>query len=112
MPTIQGVTSIAAGGTNTNVLSGSAYEYLPRRAIVEIAVVGDTDGDLRATVQSGNDVLLEESSISRQNRVPVYPDDFNLEDVAEAGDRLKIAARNTDATNANNLFWSLRITFV
>lgn len=111
MPTIQGVTSIAAGSTNSNVLSGSVYEYLPADCHVEIAVVGDTAGDLRATVMSGSDTLLQESPISRQNRMPIYPDDFSLSDFASGGERLVIAARNTDTVNAENLFWAVKITF-
>lgn len=109
MPTIQGVTSTAAGASTANVLSGSAYEYLPFNARVDIAVVGDAAGEQRVTVQSGSDVLMEESPVSRQARVPVWPDDFSLSDVAEAGDRLKIQVRNTGA-GANNLFWAVRIT--
>lgn len=108
MPTIQGVTSVAAGATNTNVLSGSIYEYLPFNAQVDIAVVGDAAGELRAQVNSGSDTLLEESPISRQARVPVFPDDYSLSDIAVAGERLVIRARNTGA-GANNLFWAVRV---
>lgn len=108
MPSIQGVTNLAAGASNPNVLQGSAYEFLPMHATIKVAVVGDAAGAARATVQSGSDVLLEESPVSRQNRVPVFPDDFGLEDIAAAGDRLKIALRNTGA-GAIDVFWSVRI---
>jgi hypothetical protein len=109
MPTIQGVTSTAAGQTTVNVLSGSVYEYLPWHAQVEFGIVGDAAGEGRATVLSGSDTVLEESSLSRQARFPVYPDDFSLVDVAAAGERLVIKHRNTGA-GANNLFWAVRLT--
>jgi len=109
MPTIQGVTALLTGTTNNNVLAGSIYEYLPFNAQVDIAVVGDAAGELRIAVNSGSDTLLEESPISRANRVPIFPDDYSLTDIAMAGDRLKIAARNTGA-GTNNLFWAVRIT--
>jgi hypothetical protein len=109
MPIIQGVTSTAAGATTINVLSGSVYEYLPYNARLEFGICGDAVGEGRATVLSGSDTVLEESSISRQARFPIYPDDFSLVDVAAAGERLVIRHRNTGA-GANNLFWAVRIT--
>jgi len=109
MPTIRGVTNLLAGIANNNVLSGSAYEFLQFPARIDVAVVGDAAGTARATVQSGSDVLLEESPISRANRVPVWPDDYDLSDVGAPPDRLKIAIRNTGGV-AIDVFWSIRIT--
>lgn len=109
MPTIQGATSVAANSTNNNLVAGSAYEYVPFDCRVDIAIVGDAGGNILSTVQSGSDVLLEESPVSRAARVPVWPDDFSLSDVAAAGDRLKLAARNVSA-GALTVFWAVRIT--
>lgn len=109
MPTIQGVTTLAAGAANNNVLAGSAFEFVGENSRVDIAVVGEAAGTARATVQSGSDVLLEESPISRANRVPIWPDDYSLSDVAVAGDRLKIAARNTGGVSID-VFWAVRTT--
>lgn len=109
MPTIQGVSSTAAGATTQNVLTGSVYEYLPFNARLEFGIVGDAAGEGRVTVLSGSDTVLEESSVSRQARFPVYPDDFSLVDVARAGERVVVRHRNTGA-GANNLFWAVRIT--
>lgn len=105
---IQGVTSVAAGAINNNVLSGSAFEFIRRKSIVRFYVVGDAAGESRATIQSGSEVLLEESPISRAARVPVIPDDLTVEDVAMPNDRLKLALRNTGA-GANNVFWAVEI---
>lgn len=109
MPTIQGVTNLAAGAANNNVLSGSAFEFVGEASRLDIAVVGEAAGTARATVQSGSDVLLEESPISRANRVPVWPDDYSLSDIAVPGDRLKIAVRNTGGV-AIDVFWAVRTT--
>lgn len=109
MPMMKGFISIAAGATNANVLAGSAYEYLPWNAQVEFGVVGDAAGELRCTVQSGSDAILEESPISRAARIPVYPDDYDLVDVAGGGERLVIRVRNT-GVGANTVFWGVRLS--
>ena len=63
--------SFIGGATGTsNVLAGSAYEFAPYHCRVDIALVGDAAGAPRCTVQVGSDVLLEESPVSRQARVP------------------------------------------
>lgn len=108
MPTIRGVTNLAAGVANNNVLAGSAFEFVSTPSRVSVAIVGDAAGAARATVQSGSDVLLEESPVSRQNRVPVFPDDYDLQDIAMPGDRLKVALRNTGGV-AIDVFWAVRI---
>lgn len=111
MPLIQGTTSVAASSVNDNVLSGSQYEYLPFDAQVEFGLVGDANGaDLRVDVYSGSDVLLENAPMSAQARIPLYPDDYNLVDVAAAGERLKIRVRNTSAAGARSINFSVRIT--
>jgi hypothetical protein len=111
MPTVQNRVSVAANSVTDNVLTGSQYEFLPYDANLEFAVVGDTNAtDLRVDVYSGQDVLMENSEPSAQNRMPVYPDDFTLVDQAAAGERLKIRVRNTNGAAARTLFYSLRIT--
>ena len=109
MPTVQGSTSTAAGATTLNVLAGSIYEYLPYNAQLEFGLVAEAAGESRVTVNSGSDTILEESPVSRANRVPIYPDDYPLIDVALAGERIVVRHRNT-GVGANTLFWALRIT--
>lgn len=96
MPVIKKSASIAAGATVDNALSGSAFEYLPYNAQVRYAVIGSGTG-IVATVQSGSDVLMEESPISTQNRFGLFPDDFDLSDVAAGGERQIVKLRNTSA---------------
>ncbi len=111
MPLIQGQVSIAAASVNENVLANSQFEYLPYDASVEFGLVGDANAaDLRLDVFSGQDVLAEAMQPSAQNRMPVYPDDYSLTDVAAAGERLKVRARNTNAGAARTLNFAIRIT--
>lgn len=108
MPIIQSSVSIAANTTNDNVITGSQYEFLPYNAYVEVGLVGSATG-LEADAYSGSDTLCERMGLSTQNRVPVYPDDFTLNDVAAAGERLKIRVSNTTG-GALTCFYSVKIT--
>lgn len=107
---MQGSTSVGAGATNDNILAGQQWEFLPFNALLEFGLVGDANGrDLRVSVYSGNDTLLEESPVSFANRMPVYPDDFTLKDFVAAGARMKVRVRNTNA-GAVVLNWTIRVT--
>lgn len=110
MPVIQGQISVPGVTQIDNVLTGSQYEYLPYNALVEFGLNGDANGvDLRVDVFSGSDVLMESGQMSSQNRVPVFPDDYQLRDVAGQGERLKVRVRNVNAA-ARTLLWAIRIT--
>lgn len=111
MPLIQGSTSVALSSVNDNLLANSQFEYLPYDALVEFGLAGDANAaDMRLDVFSGQDILAEQMTPNAQNRIPVYPDDFILQDVAAAGERLKIRARNTSAAAARVINFSVRIT--
>lgn len=111
MPVIQGSASVAASSVNDNVLQGSQFEFLPYNAAIEFGMCGDANGaDLRVDTYSGQDVLCEQLVPNALNRVPVYPDDFILTDVAGRGERIKLRVRNTSAAGARVLFFSVRIT--
>lgn len=111
MPIIQSSISLPAASTNDNVLAGSQFEFLPYHASLEFGLNGDASGtDLRLDVYSGQDVLLENGTANNLNRVPIFPDDFVLTDVAAAGERIKVRVRNTHATLARTLFYTVRIT--
>lgn len=96
MPTIRVVTPVAILTANSVhfPLQGSQYEYLPFNARVEFAIVtADPLADeVSATVYSGTDVLQQAGPISEKAQ-PVYPDDFLLDDVAAAGERLSVELR-------------------
>lgn len=110
MPIIRKTASLAAGATVDNVLSGSAFEYLPQAAHIQFAVIGSATG-LVATVQSGSDVLQEEAPISTANRFGLFPDDFDLTDVAAGGDRLIVKVRNTSG-GALTYFVTAKVDFI
>ena len=111
MPVIQGSASVAAASVNDNVLAASQFEFLPYDAAIEFGLNGDANGaDLRVDVYSGQDVLMENAPMSAQNRIPVYPDDYQLTDVAAGGERLKVRVRNTNAGAARTIFFAVRIT--
>jgi len=108
MPLIQNSVSVAANATNDNVLTGSQFEFLPFNAFLEFGLVGSAAG-LVADVYSGSDTLCEGIGLSTQNRFPVFPDDFTLQDVAAAGERLKVRIRNTTG-GALTCFYAVRVT--
>lgn len=111
MPMIQSSVSVAASSVNDNVLSGSQFEYLPYNAMLEFGLNGDANGgDLRVDIFSGQDVVTEQLTPSVQARIPVYPDDYVGNDVAAAGERIKIRVRNTSAAGARTIFFAVRIT--
>lgn len=111
MPVIQGSTSVALSSVNDNVLTGSQFEYLPFNAALEFGLNGDANGaDMRVDVFSGQDILMENSPLNTRAVMPIVPDDYILNDVAAAGERLKIRVRNTSAAAARTIFWSVRIT--
>jgi hypothetical protein len=110
MPTIQNRVVVPGLTTVDNVLSGSQYEFLPYDAELNFGLNGDANAtDLRVDVYSGQDVLMENSEPTAQNRMPVFPDDYSLSDVAGAGERIKIRVRNSNAA-PRTLFYALRIT--
>jgi len=110
MPIITTRVSIAAGTVNDNLLSNSQFEFLPYDASLEFGINGDANGqEVIVDVYSGQDVLAESMPLNSQARAPVYPDDFDLTDVAAAGERLKIRARNTGA-GTHVVFTAVRIT--
>ena len=96
MPVIQKELLVAANAVVDNLLSGSAFEFLRQNAVVSIGLTGSATG-LVANIQSGADIVLEESPLIVKATMPVIPDDFAYNDVGVAGDRLVLRVRNTTA---------------
>jgi len=94
MPVIQKEVSIAANSSNENILSGSAFEFLRSNAIVSIGLTGSATG-LVANIQSGADIVLEESAVAIKTTYPIIPDEMYYNDVGVQGDRLVVRVRNT-----------------
>jgi len=94
MPTIKVQTTVAANATVDNVITGNQYEFLPFNAQLDFGIVAAAAG-IVMDVYSGSDTLIEAGSCSAANRSPIYPDDFDLRDVAMGGERIKVRLRNT-----------------
>jgi len=97
---------MTAAGT-ASPLTGSQYEYLPWPAAIAISLNASAANEVVATVTSGADVLMEESVVQVVTlaNVPPAQDQPQLTDVAAAGDRLKIALRETAGNTPVVLGW-------
>jgi hypothetical protein len=93
VPTIQIETSVAAGASNSNLLSGSAYEFLRGPSLISMGVTASATGGF-VTIQSGADVVAEEFSPFVATTYPLIPDHMYYNDVGTMGDRLVIRCRN------------------
>jgi len=96
MPVIQKEISVAANAVNDNILSGSSFEFLRSNSVVSAGLVGSATG-LVANIQSGADIVLEESPLAVKTTMPTVPDEMYYNDVGVAGDRLVVRVRNTTA---------------
>lgn len=93
MPVIQREVSVAAGAVNENLLAGSAFEFARQNSLVSLGVVQSATGGF-CTIQSGADIVAEEFSPAIKTAYPIIPDEMYYADVAAAGDRLVVRARN------------------
>lgn len=96
MPSIVREVSIAAGASNDNLFSGSAYEFANRNRVASIGITAAATGTF-ATLQSGADIVAEEFAPVVKAVMPVIPDDFFFNDVMAMGDRLVLRVRNPTA---------------
>lgn len=93
MPVIQAEVSVAAGALNSNLFAGSAFENSPRRAAVSIGCTAAATGTF-ITLNTGAEVLLEESAPFVLTTFPIIPDHMYYNDIVEAVERLRLSARN------------------
>lgn len=94
MPAIQAEVSIAANTTNPNIFNGSAFEYSRGRQLLSLGVTAAATGT-QVTIQSGADVILEESATYIKTQFPIVPDEMFYNDIMEMFDRLRVQIRNT-----------------
>jgi hypothetical protein len=104
--TSQGTQATGAGATTQNVLSGQIFERSPVSGMVRFSLTGEAAGESRITIYVGGRVVLQESNISRQNRVPIIPDDVLTSAPVRAGEQITVSHRNTGA-GSNTIFWRL-----
>lgn len=89
---------LAAGATNENIFSGSAFEFPESNVIVSIGVVGSV-ASLFCTITAGGVLVLEESEMAISADYPLIPDEFYFNFAALRGQRLVVRARNANAGN-------------
>jgi len=94
MPVVQREVSVAANATNPNLLTGSVFEFARGNILISAGVTAAATGIL-VTINSGSDVVLEESAAVIAARFPIIPDEMYYTDVATAGDRIIVQARNS-----------------
>lgn len=94
MPVIMRQVSVPLNGTVENILAGSAFEFARQNSLVSLGVAAAATGTF-ITFNSGADVVAEEFEPPIKTIYPVIPDEMYFSDVAAAGDRLVVRARNT-----------------
>lgn len=96
MPAIQVEVSVAAAASNSNIFTGSAFEYSRGRNLLSLGITAAATGTF-ITINSGADVILEESPPYVSTLFPVVPDQMFYNDVMEPFDRLRVNVRNPTA---------------
>lgn len=107
MPVIQKKVSIAANTTESNILAGENFEFLPYDAQVEFGMNQSATG-LAVDIHSGQDLLCDsmEPLISA-----TYPnnEEMDFRDLAAAGERMTVKVTNTTA-GALDLYYRVIVT--
>jgi len=98
MPAIQVETTVGNASSNPNLFTGSAFEYARGRTALSLGVVAAVTGSF-ITIQSGGDIILEESPPYVSAVFPIVPDQMFYNDIMEPMDRLRVSARNPTAGN-------------
>ena len=113
MPLIKTKTSVPAGST-VFPWQGNQYEFLPFDAVIEVALVAIDDGTagMIGTVYSGTDVLMQESALDADPNANglKYPDDYDMQDVGAAGERLGCQLTNPAPSGSVDVLTAVRIT--
>ena len=112
MAVIQRTVEIEAGKVNENILSGSAFEFIRGRSIVQMGLTAVDAADVFVTIQAGPTVIAEEFNPVQDSDYPNIPDGFYYSAGAVAGDRLVVRVRNADATNPETVRIVVQITEV
>jgi hypothetical protein len=93
MPVMQREVNVVTLTTNPNLLTGSVFEFARGNVLMMLGVTAAATGSF-VTINSGADVVLEESAPVVATRFPIIPDEMYYADVAAGGDRIIIAVRN------------------
>jgi hypothetical protein len=111
MPILQRTDSVAANAFNSNVWTGTQFEFAPYNALLELSVMGSATG-LQFTFATGADTLSIDQAITvvrAASQYGLYPDDYVVKDIVGGGERIIQAIRNTTA-GALSHFSSIMLT--
>jgi len=104
--TMQDSVSVAANGTNTNVISGQRYDRAPFDAVGNLYCTGSALG-LTAELNLGGVSVTPPTKVNAQNRLPVVPDDILVQGwEAPNGKLVQLTVVNTTA-GALTFFWRI-----
>ena len=107
--TMQDSVSVAANGTNTNVVSGQRYDRVPFNAIGNLFCTGSALG-LTAELNIGGNSITPPTKVNAQNRLPVVPDDILTQEwEAPEGKLVQVTVVNTTA-GALTFFWRIDLS--
>lgn len=110
MPTMKVTTTNMAANSTNFPLQGQQFEYLPYNAQLHFAVIANA-ATVDVQVFSGQDVLQQSGPpVVKTTIATVWPDDFLLDDVAGAGERLSVVLRETGAIATTDAETTVRIT--
>jgi len=97
MPIFQHSETITAGATNTNIMSGSKFEFLPRNSVIRVYAVQDS-GDLATLDFSLGNVVVGEDLALFQVTAGTGPnrnESLLAQGAGMAGDRIQIRVTET-----------------
>lgn len=115
---LSGSTVIAAASINNNLLAGTYFDGgLPETGqltfgFVATGATGLTSGDIAISITCGGELIAENQMCrvvagASVDAYPIIPDDFQLQGVCVAGEKLLIKVQNKDAAIAATLNWAL-----
>lgn len=102
MPVMQKVVSIAANTTESNILAGENFEFLPYNAEVQFGFNQSATG-LEIDVHSGQDLLCSQFEPLIQTTAP-NNEEMDFSDIVAAGERLTVKVTNTTGGALNILY--------
>jgi hypothetical protein len=89
--------SVAANGTNSNILTGELYERAPFDGLMNYFSTGSATG-LREQIFIAGQAVTGRKFVNIQNRMPVNPDDLQMQGiVVMKGDQIVVRVDNTTA---------------
>lgn len=102
MPVFQHTEQLAASGTNTNIMAGSKFEFLPRNSVIRVYAVSDAGDDVNLDFSLGNVVVGEDLMVFKATAGtgPNRNEHLLVQGAGMAGDRIQIRLTEVTATPA------------